>query len=285
MQILEFPDTQQFLYFPEHLGECDAKQYGDMAKLIWMFQRSEISYEDFRSLAVYALLRLKQSGKKDEAIYENVFRLSELVDTFFNKTEKDGKNELKIKQFYVNNHLPSIRAGFFRKFHGPEDVFEDVEFGQYVDGLEEFINYSQTGEMVYLRKLFAIFYLQKNESYDPKTARKRAKGVFRTIDIRHLYGFYLYFSAMQLFIMSGEIWVQGNAIDLSIIFEAAEPSRNDLPGIGYHALLNDLAESGVFGPYQQTRKANIWAVLKRLYQIQKKEKEEKTERKYEPATV
>ena len=46
---------------PEHLGECDSQQYAHMAKLIWMFQTGEISYEEFRSLAVYSLLNLKPS--------------------------------------------------------------------------------------------------------------------------------------------------------------------------------------------------------------------------------
>lgn len=277
MKTIEIPDKKTFLYLPEHLGECDPKQYGDMAKLIWMFQLGEITYEDFRSLAVYALLGMKASGKKDPEIFNNVFILGELIDSFFDRTEKDGKNELKIKQFYVNNHLPQIKAGFFQTFYGPENVFEDVEFGQYVDGLEEFINYSQTGDHIFLCKLFAIFCLKKGEKYDPKTSRIRAKSIFRITDIRHLYGFYLYFSAMQLFIMSGEIFVQGSSINLSIVYESiGEETKSDIPGIGMFGLLNDLAESGVFGPYHEIRRANFWAVQKRLYQIQKKQLDEKT---------
>lgn len=274
MHTIEIPDKQTFFYFPEHLGECDSRQYADMAKLMWMFQSGAIGYEDFKTLAVYSLLGLKPSGKKDETVFATVFQLSALVDSFFEKVEADGRTQLKPVQFYVNNHLPKIRAGFFRTFYGPEDVFEDVEFGQYVDGLEEFINFSDTGDIAYLRKLFAIFYLPKGESYDPKNARKRAKTIFRVTDIRHLYGFYLYFSAMQLFIMSGEIWVNGEAIDLSIIYEKSSAAKSSLPGIGMYGLLNDLAESGVFGPYNTTRKANLWAVMRRLYQLQKKQIEE-----------
>lgn len=270
---------------PEHLGECDSQQYAHMAKLIWMFQTGEISYEEFRSLAVYSLLNLKPSGKKDSEIHEKVFILGELVDSFFEQTEKEGKTELKILQFYVNNHLPKIKAGFFQTFYGPEDVFEDVEFGQYVDGLEEFINFSQTGDKNYLCKLFAIFYLPKGEEYDSKKSRIRAKSIFRITDIRHLYGFYLYFSAMQLFIMSGEIYVQGQSIDLSIIYEpTGEESKSNIPGIGMFGLLNDLAESGVFGPYHEIRRANFWAVQKRLYQIQKKQLDEKPNQ-HEPTAV
>lgn len=283
MHTLEIPSEKTFLYFPEHLGECDARQYADMAKLMWMFQSGKLKYEEFKSLAVYALLNMKQSGKKDEAIFTAVFQLSELVDSFFDKTVVDGRDQLKPVQFYVNNHLPRIKAGFFKTYIGPEDVFEDVEFGQYVDGLEEFINFSQTGDIAYLRKLFAIFYLPKGEKYEPKTARLRAKSVFRVTDIRHLYGFYLYFSAMQLFIMSGEIWVNGNAIDLSIIYENGTADKNTLPGIGMYGLLHDIAESGVFGPYELTRRANLWAILRRLYQLQKKQSEENNKNNVTPS--
>ena len=275
MITLEIPSKKQFLYFPEHLGECDAKQYADMAKLIYMFQSQQITYEDFKAHSVYKLLNLKFTRKNTEEKGETIFRLGELVDSFFEKEIVEEKIQLKVKQHYVNNHLPKIKAGFFQTFYGPEDVFEDVEFGQYVDGLEEFINFSQTGELIFLKQLFAIFYLKKNEVYNPKISRKRAKTTFATTDIRHLYGFYLYFSAMQIFIMGGEIYVQGNNIDLSIIYEGGETSQSTIPGIGMQGLLNDIAESGVFGNYQSTRRANIWAILKRLYQIQKKQLEEK----------
>ncbi len=282
MHTLYLPLKDDYMYFPEHLGECDAAQYADMSKLIFMFQHGEIGFQEFKNLAVYALLRLRPSGKKYPEIFENVYQLGSLVETFFDKEEKDGREELKIKQYYVNNHLPKLRVFPFRRFHGPEDIFEDVEFGQYVDGLEEFINYADTGESIYLRKLFAIFYLPKGEQYDPKTARQRARTVFRFVDIRHLYGFYLYFSAMQLFIMSGEIVVQGNSIDLSIIYQSGKAEKSTMPGIGMYGVMNDIAESGVFGSYASVRRANFWAVQRRLYQLQKNNLEEK---KNEPVTT
>lgn len=281
MRHIHIPALNQYLYLPEHLGECDARQYADMAKLIFQVQQKEIPYEAFRPLAIHTLLNLKQGRRHREEVGEALALLGPLTDSFFEiAKDEQGNDQLRIRHHYVNNHLPAIKTFPFRKWFGPMDLFEDVSFGQYVDGLEEYINYSQTKDLVYLRRLFAVFYLKKGEIYRPELVRSRANKEFRYVDIRHLYGFFLFFSAMQLFIMSGEIYVQGNAIDLSIIYaDTGDSGRETLPGIGLQGVLHDLAESGVFGPYGETRKTNMWAILRRLYQIQKRQIEEENESK------
>ena len=272
MHYLEIPEKNVTLYIPENLGECDAKQYAEMAKLMYWLFIGQITYQDFKTLAVYALLNMKHHKKNanDEKVNEEIFKISELVADFFTerKTE-DGNIQLLPKQFYINNHLPVLR--FFGKFHGPEEAFENVCFGQYEDGLEEYINFSQTGELKYLINLFAIFYLRKGEVYDAAKSKKRAKGFFKHIDIRHLYGFYLTFSAIQLWITSGEIYLGGNLIDLSIIYqEAGNSVKSNIPGIGMKGVVFDIAESQVFGNYQETRREMLWNIIPRLHQLRKK---------------
>ena len=150
--------------------------------------------------------------------------------------------------------VPDI-PGCFSAGDTLEEAFENVCFGQYEDGLEEYINFSQTGELQYLINLFAIFYLRKGEVYDAAKSKKRAKGFFKHIDIRHLYGFYLTFSAIQLWITSGEIYLGGNLINLSIIYQDAGNSvKSNIPGIGMKGVVFDIAESQVFGNYQETRR-------------------------------
>ena len=56
MHSLEILDIDKRLWLPENLGECDRRQYLDMAKLIFMYQIDDINYEEFRVQAVYALL-------------------------------------------------------------------------------------------------------------------------------------------------------------------------------------------------------------------------------------
>ena len=52
MHYLEIPEKNLTLYIPENLGECDAKQYAEMAKLMYWLFIGQITYQDFKTLAV-----------------------------------------------------------------------------------------------------------------------------------------------------------------------------------------------------------------------------------------
>lgn len=265
------------LYFPENLAECDASQYEDMAKLLYMLRNKELTYIEFRILAVYALLGMKFPKKQsiipseENQKSENIYRLSELVDTFFERKETEEGLIIEPKYGFIHNHYPVHRI--FTKYYGPTDGFQNVSFGQYIDGLEEYIYFSQHGDLDALRLLFAIFYLPKGEKYDLELCRKRAKGILKHTDIRHLYGFYLFFTSMQHYILGGQLSVMGNEIDLSIIYQElpeAKSAKSEMPGIGMHSVLHDLAESGVFGNFREVRETNMWSILLRLYDMKKK---------------
>ena len=290
---IDIPEAKKSFYFPENLAECDAKQYADMAKLLYMFRSGEINYFEFRTLAVYALMGMKLERKKiksekdipekDLPKWENIFRLSELVDSFFEKNETDEGVRLEVKTFYVQNHNPEfhwISNKIPKKFIGPEDAFTNVSFGQYVDALEEYIYHSQTGDLQSLRNLFAIFYLLPNEVYNEDVSKKRAKTDFRLVDIRFLYGMFLFFESMQKYILSGEVLIMGNTIDLSLIYQSTGDEKpSDIPGLGMHSIVHDIAESGVFGSTNEVRETKMWKVLLRLYELKKKALDEKANEK------
>jgi hypothetical protein len=275
MITIEIPQKRKHFYIPENLSECNEKQYADLCKLIWMTKEKEIRYQDMRALAVYPLMGLKQSKKETPEMMENVYRISCYLDDFFNKDEDGMFSDIKLD--YTKNHLRSYRM--FHKYYGPEDGFNDVTFGQYLDGLEEYIYYTNTGDLMALRIMFSIFYLRKNEKYSYKNAKKKAKGVFRFVDIRHLYGFYLFFSSMQTYVLGGEISVMGNDVDLTIVYQSDEKFASQIPGTGMRSVLSELAESQVFGPYKGVEETNMWRVLVRLYELKKKELDEKERNK------
>lgn len=281
MITLQFPDKNKTIYFPENLAECDEHQYADMSKLLYLLKTNEISYFDFRILAIYALMNMKIPKTIPTALsegslkWENLFRLSELVESFFERKETSEGDTIEIKFGYLENRYKVHR--FFRKYYGPEDGFRNVTFGEYIDGLEEYIYFTETGEIESLRLLFSIFYRAKGEVYNIEQSRKRANGIFKYTDIRHLYGFYLFFTSMQHYILSGQLSVMGSEIDLSIIYQDSSEEKkvkSDIPGIGMHSILHDLAESGVFGNYNEVRQTNMWTILIRLYELKKRRLDE-----------
>lgn len=284
MIIIDVPEAKETLYLPEELSECDERQFPEMAKLIYMFNRGEINYNDFCTLAVYALLGLaapKKQKEDDSAKWENVFMLSEKIKSFFDTEVKDGKTYLVLKNYDITNKLR--RYKFVKNYYGPEDGFLDVSYGQYSDGLEEFITFSQTGDIKSLQLLFAIFYRKKThtgafEKYSFDVAKKRAKQIFVHTDIRHLYGFYLLFDAFQKYTTSGSITVFGEEIDLSIIYEDVG-TKSAIPGIGIHGIVNDLAETGIFGNADGVRETNFWRIALQLYNVKKKSIDQQNEMK------
>ena len=63
----------------------------------------------------------------------------------------------------------------------------------------------------------------------------------------------------------------GNLIDLSIIYqEAGNSVKSNIPGIGMKGVVFDIAESQVFGNYQETRREMLWNIIPRLHQLRKK---------------
>ena len=276
MILIDIPAAKETLFLPEELGECDDQQFADIAKLIYQFNNGEINYEDFCILAVYVLLGLKKSEEKpdpDSPKWENIYKLSKHVESFFEVEEKEGKKFLLLKNYDITNKLRKYKL--FRTYYGPKDGLFDITYGQYSDGLEEFISFAKTGNLHSLQVLFAIFYRKKNiftrklEKYNYEKAKKRARRIFIHTDIRHLYGFYLLFDAFNKYTTSGSITVFGEVIDLSIIYQDAGVISS-LPGIGVHGIVNDLAETGIFGDADGVRATNFWSVAIQLYHVKKK---------------
>ncbi|MFC4688655.1 hypothetical protein ACFO4P_17065 [Epilithonimonas pallida] len=281
MITVEVPEAKHYFYVPESMAECDGDQYLRICKLLYWLNFGVISYERFKDMAVYALLGLKfkKENIKTEGFipsedlpkWENVFRISELLDSFFDcKVDEQGNKDYTVRQDFIHNHNPVYRL--FRKYYGPEEGFTNVKFGQYLDGLEELIDFRDTGEIQSLRNLFAIFYLPKGEIYNKRKSLQRAKRMFRFVDIRHLYGMFVFFSSFQNYMMSGEITVMGQTIDLEIIFKDVEPekSKSSIPGLGWITTAQDLAESGVFGAFESVRNTELWPVVLRLYDLKKR---------------
>ena len=289
MHLIEIPEKDIKVYMPAELAECNDRQYIEMSALIFYFQTDQLSYDDFRIQALYKLLNMKRVDKNENKIkffsentidestklkLSKIYLLSELVDTFFEPT-KDGKKT--IKQYYIHNPIPKIR-GNFRNYFGPENDFENVTVGEYLDTLEAYINFNQTGEMSYLNTMVSIMYRKKDvfnkkrHLYNVNNLSNRTT-LFKKLHIGITYGFYLYFASFQKYLATAKIFVQGSEIDLSILFDSkAETSQ--LPGLGMKGVILAMAESGVYGTQDGVRKTLLWEMLIRMYDITKRSKDE-----------
>lgn len=295
MNLIEIPEKKYKKYLPEHLGECDKVQYIEVSALIFNMFYRQLSYEDFRIHALYKLMDMtKKNSPKveimpftqenslnvDEDKFSKIYQLSEMLDTFF---EFNQEGQRVLTQYYTHNPLPTIKVGL-RNYRGPLDEFEKVTFGEYFDALENFINFNDTGEMIYLYNLAAIFYRpkkffsrskDKRVNYNPDLVPARAKKMkYQHIGV--LYGIYLFFASFQKNLTTTILYIQGNEIDFSILFDG-EKSKSDIPGLGMKGIMLSIAESGVYGNESQVRNVPLWDIFIRLYDITKRNLDEKAE--------
>ena len=276
MHLIEFQQKNMHRYIPADLSECDALQYIEMASLIFQYQFENMSYLDFRITAFYRLLNMKAVNKNQPDLEKraNIYQYSQLIDTFFDIDPKT--KEKTIKQFYIHNPMPKFR-GALRNYYGPADEFNDVTFGEYLDALESFIDFNDTGETEYLFKLLAIMYRKrsgfplKKESYNEKSVDKRQR-FFRHQNKGIVYGCYLYFASFQKYLTTAVIFIEGKEIDLSVLFSSprTKVKESKLPGLGMRSVLFTIAESGIFGKLEETRNTSFWQIILRLYDIYKR---------------
>ena len=294
MITLEIPETRRKMYMPSDLSECDTRQYNEISMLIHQLQHQEIPYEVFRVHAVYALLDMEPVEDEDKVAQEekmaNIYRLSELVDDFF----EEGEGDIRIlKQYYVHNPIFKIKL-IGKNYYGPSDGFENIKFGEYIDALHVFTEYNTTKDKNYLYHLMATMYrpaksifkkgvsseslngdIRKN--YNVHGVTDWAKG-FQNLYFGQVYGFYLLFASFQKYLASAKIYWQGRELDLSILFEEdTDTFKSDIPGLGMKSLLFTLAESGVFGSKKELEKENLWEILMRMYDLTKRDRDFKAQ--------
>lgn len=289
MRIIEIPEANIKRYIPSNLSECDQQQYMDICELIFYFQNEQINYDEFRTHAVYKLMKMvpsKKDNEEDDDKFANIYQLSELINDFFD-TDNEGKKI--IKQDYIHNPIPSFRP-VFKKLYGPSDSFMNMTFGEYTDALRLFLDFHATGDMELLKLLTAVFYREKKAfhfikkhhssyngdmrvPYNSKLLEANAKEL-KHAPIGFVYGFYLLFASFQKYLIDAKIMWGGKEIDFAILFENKDSGSNettseDMPGIGMDSIAFSIAESGTFGNIDQVRSTNFWDIMIRMYDLRR----------------
>lgn len=274
MHQIFIPDKQKYLYLPTCLAECRGQQYIEVAGLMYKYISGQLYYEEFRVHMVYKLLNMKPKniGKESPIKTENVYRLSELIDTFFTDTP-DGQKTIQLSIW--QNPIPVYKP-MFKKYYGPADGFANLTWGQYVDALRVYHDYAaeQDPELLYI--LAAMFY-SPNKVYNPVRVDALAKK-FKKYPAGFAYGVYLFFASFNEYLATAQVPWAGKTIDVSILFDGKQ-TQELYPSIGMDSIAFAMAESGTFGNLEELNKTNFWVVLMRLYDLRKKELEEKSKQK------
>jgi len=287
MHTIEIPEKKLKINVPEDLGECNDVQYINMCQLLFKYDNDQITWTEFKTHSIYYLMNMVPKNKSlgedlDTLKYANISMLAELVESFF---EVNDEGQKVIKQYYINNPIYKIR-GAFKNYYGTSDEFNNVKSGEYVDALGHFADFNETHDINYLYLLLATFYREKESwfsrlfkpfstdkriAYNAERVPELAK-TFKYQPIGLVYGFYLLFASFQKYLGSAKIYVQGNEIDLSILFNnAEETTESELPGLNFKSILYTISESGTFGSLKEVEKIPLWELIIRMYDIRKRD--------------
>lgn len=278
--LIEVPRAGIKLDLPRELAYCSEHQYREMSELLYKYQTDKITLEQFRYTAIYRLLNLKKSknnGDEQQQYEANIYQISLLIDTFFDRKEHNGKDHLHIRQEYVHNPLPTTYTGY-TTLYGPEDYFSDVTFGQYVDGLNHLGSYVQDQDIEHLYALHATFYQHKRdkkaERYNKKKLKKRIS-LSQKAYLGDIYGFFLLFASFQNYLTTASVTWEGKELDLSILYQTQQTGfTSKIPGLGMKSMTYVLAETSVFGKLDEVEQTNMWETILRMYDIKKRDLDE-----------
>lgn len=274
MHYIEIPELKRHFNMPGELGECTPAEYVAICGLLYKYQAQEITIDEFRVLAIYELLNIKKTKKpKDkEAVDCNIYQLSLLIESFFTR---DDDNHISINQNFQHNPIPKIPVAYGH-YYGPQDYLRSTTFGEYVDALNIFSSYHETGETELLYNLAAVFYRPKGKKYNPKMVDKHTKKLNYT-PFGFIYGVYIFFASFQHYITSATVFWEGRELDLSILFKKSSTGfESKLPSLGMKSTAYMLAQTNVLGDLEKVNSSNLWEVLLLMYDIRKNDMDEKT---------
>lgn len=292
MNILTF-ETGETIKYPSEVSELNSKQWLRFIALLIDLDYKKINTDDVLTELVFSFLNINRKeairiklnkNLKNQKILFNVYRIAESLHTFFEEDIIEGHRTFIPKTDTTKNLLPKIRTSFFKRaLYGPSDAITDISFREYEDANYVFRKYIETQSTDYLNDLIAILYRPKKsflwirkllssyngearQKYNKSKLENRVKQIAK-LPLEYKLAVFYFFYSCEKFIHEGDIEINGNPVNLNVLFESDPDYPQPKGTIGLTGLLFELAESGVFGNAEQTANQNIYDILARLYQI------------------
>ncbi len=148
MHSLEIPAIGYSTEIPSNITELSPEQYLAFVELFLMMTHEKIAYPQFRIRLFHLLVDFKKPFRKltplqKEHVQSEIYRLSELMDSFVQFVETDGKPKARINFSLVKNLVPEIRTRS-RTLYGPDDALTDLSFFEYIDAHNHYNEFLST---------------------------------------------------------------------------------------------------------------------------------------------
>ena len=276
MHTIEIPDANFLKEIPSEMEELSQEQFiGYAAEMAKLFAGDQ-SIDDFKTNLVFKFLDIKHSRKKYAElsklskleIGENVYRVADLLDYFFEIDEE----KVKVNLSWTKNFIR--RIGWILR--GPENALTDITFQEYKDANNFFRDYSKTKSEESLNRLVAVLYRPKfllwKWRYKPGWFFEKRSKLLSRVPFAKRFGVYLFYSACEEFLRTGTFQADGTDINLKILYEQTVKEKKLQDKVKYKddtgltGLAYSLAKTGIYGDVQKVFNQNLYDVLVLLYQ-------------------
>ena len=270
MNLIEIPEAKYRKEIPSAFDEMSGKDFVFFAELFLKVQAGLLSPQELREHMLlrfmdvnvnrYIYRRLKV--KEKAYICSNVAELADqLINFLIEEGEtKDGKTLVRFKHGFVCNPLPKLHG-----LNGPADALQDISFQQYKDAYVAFREFNHSPDC--LNELIAALYY-KGKKWDKTKALLLLPRIAKWPEAER-YAVYLFFWSCLEFLQSAKIEVEGNTIDLSILYKSFPGNEPIDTGTGISGLLFKIAEAGIWGDIEKASNQGLYDILVYLYHQRK----------------
>ncbi|QQV89949.1 hypothetical protein M1M27_gp05 [Cellulophaga phage Ingeline_1] len=281
MHKIEIPELNKVFDFPENGTEFTQQQFLFFSNLMLQYNANAITYDQFKNKLVYEFLLLKRivaiENIENNIVIENIMHIGRLVDFYFIDQKVDGKIYKVVDMVLFVQLMPKIVSEGVT-FYGPESAMINTVYGEYIQALNAFLDYSNTGKEMYLDKLIATIYRPEKKNSNPDNPTSDYTSDVRTPFNPHLTdhyskkltkiapqvknAVYLFFASCQHFIVNSDALDVGggNSIDVTVLFKQTGGAGN-VKGLGIVGTLYSIAETTVFGDVDKVAATNTYDIF------------------------
>ncbi|WP_422105590.1 hypothetical protein [Winogradskyella sp.] len=279
MHKIEVPEANITFDFPESALEFNQEQTILFSKLLLLYQSGQITFKQLQIHLTYHFLNLKRRAdftkSENNQVAENIYQIGKLVKDYFTEYRENEETKYKVKMDFYIQKIPKLTVDGI-EFYGPTDALFNTVYGEYLQVMNHFTEFSKTKSLDDLDAMVATIYRPQKDNYKKLKTSTEYDGDIRKkfnanltanyvsfiskLDLETKYAIYLYVASCQHFIANCSALDigGGNSIDLSQLFNGDETEAN---GLGMLGTLFSLAETKAFGNIKEVAEQNTYDVF------------------------
>jgi hypothetical protein len=281
MNTIEVPGNKKIFEIPAEWDELDQSQVIKILKLAMLFTSGNIDKDSMITRSFYIIARIKRNWKsvfKERLLNRsgllqknsNTHQAAKALTTFLFLPEDPDHPQAPTEFSFdsIKNFFPTIIADNGSVLFGPDDLLNDLTFGEFLEALNNMNEYFVSKNDDHLNNFICALYrpeqMQGIRSPLDDHYKQHSKQIKNTPAYLK-YGILLWFTTCIKYIKSSSLLINGQEISLAVLFPSGGSTGGGSAGLGWTSLLYGIAKEGLFGDIRETYKSKLFDVLLFMY--------------------